>query len=403
MATMIQSSLWFKLVGAFATVILLTLGLAVFVFYALSQGELDRFLVDNTSAVEQVVQRSFSPDAIQPDLSIQESTPEKVIAITVPMQNAIQETTAAESARFLTNLRWAALGVLSMAAVLALLTGTWLFRQITRPLARLQTSAVQLGSGQMSVRVPVTTSDEVGQVSRAFNHMADRIAAQEKLRQQMVADVAHELRTPLSVIRANLEAMLDGLISPEPQEIGEIHAEVMRLIRLTNDLRLLSLADAGRLRLQASQVDIGDLIETILRRLTPIAHSQNITLEGDLHGVSTPVSADRDKLEQAFINLLDNSLRHVPAGGRVVIQVHQRRETLIVTVRDNGPGIPPGDQPHVFERFWRRDRSRSRAGGGSGLGLAIVKQIVDLHAGTIQHDTPAGGGCRFTITLPQEV
>jgi two-component system sensor histidine kinase BaeS len=267
----------------------------------------------------------------------------------------------------------------------------------------LQTSALQLGSGQMNVRVPVTTSDEVGQVSRAFNHMADRIAAQEILRQQMVADVAHELRTPLSVIRANLEAMLDGLISPEPQEIGEIHAEVLRLIRLTEDLRMLSLADAGQLRLQATQVDIGDLIETILRRMTPAAHSQEITLEGDIHGVSTPITADRDKLEQALINLLDNSLRHVPASGRVVIQAHQTRDTLIITVRDNGPGIPPGDLPHIFERFWRGDHSRSRTGGGSGLGLAIVKQIVDLHAGTIQHDTPVGGGCRFTIILPQEV
>jgi two-component system sensor histidine kinase BaeS len=286
---------------------------------------------------------------------------------------------------------------------MALITGTLLFRQITRPLARLQTSALQLGSGQMNVQVPVTTTDEVGQVSRAFNHMADRIAAQEKLRQQMVADVAHELRTPLSVIRANLEAMLDGLISPEPQEIGEIHAEVLRLIRLTEDLRMLSLADAGQLRLQATQVDIGDLIETILRRMTPTADSQEITLEGDIHGLSMPVAADSDKLEQALINLLDNSLRHVPAGGQVVLHGRQTRDALIITVRDNGPGIPPGDLPHIFERFWRGDRSRSRTGGGSGLGLAIVKQIVDLHAGTIKHDTPAGGGCRFTITLPREV
>lgn len=400
MQAIVKSSLWIKLVGAFAVVTLLTLAVSIAAFYAISQGEFARFLAENSTSIDRIIGQTATESLVQPGSANEELAPETIIAITVPMQDAIRDTTTAESAQFLANLRRAALGAVGFAAALTLITGTLLFRQITRPLARLQTAALALGAGEMGIRVPVTTGDEVGQVGQAFNHMADRLEAQEKLRRQMVADVAHELRTPLSVIRSNLEAMLDGLITPEPRELNEVHEEVLRLIRLTEDLRLLSLADAGQLRLEKTQVDVADLIETIIRRMTPAAQAQEIILEGDIQGISTTITGDSDKLKQALINLVDNSLRHTPAGGRVILRARQAKNSLTIAVLDNGPGIPPSDQPYVFERFWRGDHSRSRAAGGSGLGLAIVKQIVHLHGGTITLDTPPTGGSRFTITLP---
>lgn len=400
MQVILKSSLWVKLVGTFAIVTLLTLAVSIAAFYVISQGEFARFLADNSNSIERIAGQTTTKSLVQPGSANEEPAPETIIAITVPMQEAIRETTTAESAQFLANLRRAALGAVGFAATLALIMGTLLFRQITRPLARLQTAALALGAGEMGVRVPVTTDDEVGQVGQAFNHMANQLEAQEKLRRQMVADVSHELRTPLSVIRSNLEAMLDGLITPEPGELNEVHEEVLRLIRLTEDLHLLSLADAGQLHLLKARVDVADLIETIIRRMTPAAQAQEIILEGDIQGISMTVTADSDKLKQAIINLVDNSLRHSPSGGRVLLRAHQTKGSLTIAVLDDGPGIPPSDQPYLFERFWRGDHSRSRAGGGSGLGLAIVKQIVLLHGGTVTFDTPPTGGSRFTITLP---
>lgn len=400
MQAIVKSSLWIKLVGAFAVVTLLTLAVSIAAFYAISQGEFARFLAENSTSIDRIIGQTATESLVQPGSANEELAPETIISITVPMQDAIRDTTTAESVQFLANLRRAALGAVGFAAALTLITGTLLFRQITRPLARLQTAALALGAGEMGIRVPVTTGDEVGQVGQAFNHMADRLEVQEKLRRQMVADVAHELRTPLSVIRSNLEAMLDGLITPEPRELNEVHEEVLRLIRLTEDLRLLSLADAGQLRLVKNEVDVADSIETIIHRMTAAAQAQEIKLEADIQGISTIITGDSDKLKQALINLVDNSLRHTPAGGRVILRARQAKNSLTIAVLDNGPGIPPSDQPYIFERFWRGDHSRSRAGGGSGLGLAIVKQIVLLHGGTITVDAPPTGGSRFTITLP---
>ncbi len=398
MTTMVKSSLWFKLVGALTGAIFLTLAVSIAAFQAISQGEFTRYLTDHSSAVERVVNQSLTDSSVQPGGSNQGSSPETVIAITVPLQ----ETTTAQGAQFLTNIRRAAFGAAGFAAVLALITGTLLFRQITRPLAGLQAASLALGKGELSVRVPVTTQDEVGQVGQAFNQMADQLESLERLRRQMVADVAHELRTPLSIIRSNLEAMIDGLISPERGELDEVYEEVLRLIRLTEDLRLLSLADAGQLRLAKTHVDLAELIESIQRRMAPAAESRAITLLSDVQGISMTMTGDGDKLKQALINLVDNSLRYTPPGGRIILQARQVQNSHSLAVIDEGPGVPPGDRPHVFERFWRGDHSRSRSAGGSGLGLAIVKQIVQLHGGTITVDAPPGGGSRFTISLPRD-
>jgi two-component system sensor histidine kinase BaeS len=395
-----RNSLWYKLVGTFAAVTLFTLAIALISFYLVSQAELDRFLEQNSNMVGTIVRQAFPNGLPEPEPVISGPDEEGVISVTVPLENAILESTAAEGSQFMQNLRWAALILVSIAAGLALLFGTLLFRQITRPLSDLQNSALEIAKGDLATRVAISTEDEVGQVGQAFNQMADKLENVQRLRRQMVADIAHELRTPLSVIRGNLEAMLDGLIEPEPGELADVHEEVMRLTRLTEDLRLLSLADAGQLSLVMQQIELCELIKATLDHLKVLAENQRVLLESDISELTHLVPGDPDKLKQALINLIENAIRFTPPGSRVLVKAYENAGKVNILVIDGGPGIPPEDQPFVFERFWRGDSGRDRADGGSGLGLSIVKEIVSKHGGSVAVDSPPGGPCTFTIELP---
>jgi two-component system sensor histidine kinase BaeS len=395
-----KNSLWLRLVGTLAVVTLLTLATALAAFYLVSQAELERFIEQNSSAVAGIMREAFSEDPLEPAPLISGPDEEGVISVTVPLENAILESTAAESSQFMQNLRGAALILLGLAGVLVLVFGTLLFRQITRPLSELQSSAVDLGRGELGARVTITTQDEVGQVGQAFNQMADQLENLQRLRRQMVADIAHELRTPLSVIQGNLEAMLDGLIEPDPGELSDIHEEVIRLTRLTEDLRLLSLADAGQLRLMVHQVDICELIEITVGQMLPLAEKKEVILKSDMGEMTHCIPGDPDKLKQALINLIENGIRFTPSGGQVVVKAREGPGTVKIQVVDEGPGIPLSDQSMVFERFWRSDEARGRVEGGSGLGLAIVKEIISMHGGSVELDSAPGGPSIFTIELP---
>lgn len=395
-----RSSLWYKLVGTFAAVTLFTLAIALISFYLVSQAELDRFLEQNSNMVGTIVRQAFPNGIPESEPVISGPDEEGVISVTVPLENAILESTAAEGSQFMQNLRWAALILVSIAAGLALLSGTLLFRQITRPLSDLQNSALEIAKGDLATRVVISTQDEVGQVGQAFNQMADELENVQRLRRQMVADIAHELRTPLSVIQGNLEAMLDGLIEPEPGELAEVHEEVLRLTRLTEDLRLLSLADAGQLSLIMQQIELRELINATLDQMQVLAENQEVLLESDVSELMHLVPGDPDKLKQALINLIDNAIRFTAPGGRVLVKAHEEAGKVNIMVIDGGPGIAPEDQPFVFERFWRGDSGRDRADGGSGLGLSIVKEIVSQHGGSVAVDSPPGGPCTFIIELP---
>jgi signal transduction histidine kinase len=252
----------------------------------------------------------------------------------------------------------------------------------------------------MSVRIPIKSKDEVGKVGEAFNQMASELERNERLRQQMVADVAHELRTPLSVMQSNLEAMLDGLLEPNDGELAELHGEVGRLTRMVEDLRLLSLADAGQLQLNNGSIEVGKLVDQVIGLMTPLADAHSVGLAGNIPLLPVVLAGDKDKLQQALTNLIENGVRHAPAGGKVMVDVAYTQEQVYISVADNGPGIPAADLPYVFERFWRGDKSRSRHSGGSGLGLSIVKQIAELHGGSVQVVSPESGGAQFTIRIP---
>ncbi len=284
--------------------------------------------------------------------------------------------------------------------LLAVLVGFLLSRQILAPLGRLTTAARRIADGDLSQRVPVSGRDEVAALGRDFNTMAASLQKQEELRRRLVADVAHELRTPLSVVRGNLEALLDGVHAMTLENVSAILDEVLLLGHLTDDLRELALAEAGQLPLHRQPIALDELAARMAGSLGPVAQERGVKLEFDAPADLPVVDGDWQRLTQVLHNLLGNALRHTPAGGKVQVAARPADDgrMLVVTVSDTGSGIPPEDLPFVFERFYQADRQRRR--DGSGLGLAIVKQLVEAHGGGIRVESELGQGTRFVFTLP---
>lgn len=315
-----------------------------------------------------------------------------------------------------------------MAGVIALGLGSLLFFQITAPIRNLTAAARAIAAGDLSRRVPVRSRDELGELAQTFNTMAESLAQAEEQRRHMVADIAHELRTPLSVIQGNLEAMLDGVLPLDAGQVASVHEETLLLGRLIADLRLLSLAEAGQLKLERTQTDLGDLIHKVVERMRSQAQEKDVTLQVDLPATLPALFLDTDRITQVIGNLLSNALRYTPAGGQVSIHssvISNQSGTggelttdadvtdiydirwLLVTVTDTGTGIAPEDLPYIFDRFYRADKSRARISGGSGLGLAIVKHLAEAHGGQVWAESPVfrepgepGYGTRVSFALP---
>jgi two-component system sensor histidine kinase BaeS len=273
------------------------------------------------------------------------------------------------------------------------------FLQMKRPLRSLSAAAKGIATGDLSRRAGVAGQDEVGQVAHTFNQMADSLQAYETERRQMTAAIAHELRTPLSVIQSNLEAMLDGVLPTDADELVSLHQEARLLNRLIEDLRTLSLTDAEQLRLQMEPVNVGELATQVGERLQLHAEKKGIRLETAVSNPILLIQADPERLTQILTNLIANALRYTPEGTRVQVSVRAVAGGVETAVSDNGPGIPSEDLPKLFDRFWRAEKSRSRATGGSGLGLAVVKQLVEAHGGRVVVESTSGQGTRFTFFL----
>lgn len=300
-----------------------------------------------------------------------------------------------------------------LAASLGVGLGLVLARHVSAPLARLSAAARQIAGGDLTGRVPEEGAAEIATLARSFNAMAAALHRAEQNRRSMTADVAHELRTPLSVIQGNLRALLDGVYPLEKAEIATIYDETLVLSRLISDLRELAQAEAGQLSLQQRPTDLTPLLQRSAALFHELAAAQGVTLAVELPDDLPPVLADPDRIGQVLHNLLANALRHTPAGGSITVRAERQNAAssmqnegfhpssfILFEVTDTGAGIAPDDLPHVFERFWRADRSRSRAGGGAGLGLAIARQIVEAHGGQIgARSTPGQGSC-FFFTLP---
>ena len=298
-------------------------------------------------------------------------------------------------------INWSLLSSLA-ALVVAGLTGFLTARRIARPLVHLRDAARGLDLRDLSRRVPVEGEDEIADVARAFNHMGDRLEREERVRRQLLADVAHELRHPLAVLQGRLELMQDGVVALDQEALLPLQDEVIRLTRLVGDLRDLSLAEVGQLSLHVQPVSIPSLLEALLINLEPVAAAKKIALEPDIATDLPPVAGDPDRLRQVLVNLLANALQYTPEGGQVRVRAWNEGPEVRLSVCDTGPGISPEDLPHLFERFYRTDRSRSRATGGSGLGLAIVRSLVELHGGRVQAESQVGKGTCITVALLQE-
>jgi signal transduction histidine kinase len=292
-----------------------------------------------------------------------------------------------------------------LAALVTVLVGvalgflfSWL---ITGPMRQLTLAARMVASGDFSHRVPQKTDDEIGEVSAAFNTMAERLEQKEKSRRQLLADIAHELRNPLSIVQGNLEAWLDGVITPTPDQVASVYDETVLLSRLVTDLRDLSLAEAGQLKLYQNATELGEFIFAEIASVQNRCQEKRISINTELPTGLPLVFIDKDRIHQVLHNLVDNALRYTPEDGAIKISAgYTTPGWVTVSVSDSGSGIAHKDLPYVFDHFYKVDRSRQRGHGGAGIGLAMVKRLVELHGGTVWVKSRKGKGSSFYFTLP---
>ena len=287
-----------------------------------------------------------------------------------------------------------------IAVAIALVITFLLSRRILAPVKALTSAARQLGRGDFSQRVQVKDKGELGELADTFNSMATDLERAEQLQRNMVADIAHELRTPLSNLRGYLEAVRDGVIKPDADTVRSLDEEAALLSRLVDDLQELSLAEAGELKLICQAENIGELIKQTVGGLQAQATTKGLSVSVDLPDKLPLVNIDSPRISQVLRNLLENALAHTAEGDAITVTAAQQGNWLEVSVTDTGEGIPAEDLPNIFERFYRVDKSRARTTGGSGLGLTITKRLVEAHGGTITVESEQGKGSRFSFTLP---
>ena len=290
-------------------------------------------------------------------------------------------------------------GLVAMAVAIAL--SILLLRQVTRPLRRLDAATRRIARGEFDERVGTYTSDEIGRLAQSFDDMAESLEEAERTKKRMIADVSHELRTPLAAVRSALEALRDGLIEPTPETLASLHDKILLTTRLVRDLHQLTLADAGRLSIHTAPCRIDAIIDTIVETIGVQLEDSNLRLDRRVAADLPSVIVDRQRIEQVFLNLLANAIRHTPEGGTITISATERDGGLLTTVCDTGRGLTEPDLAHVFDRFYRADDART-SDGGAGLGLSIAKALVDAQGGSIwAENRPSGGAC-FRVLLPTE-
>lgn len=292
-------------------------------------------------------------------------------------------------------LIWAFAGAIGLAVLLSFV----LYRRILGPLTRMNTISREIAAGEFSARVPVATADEVGQLARAFNRMAENLEKIERLRRSLMIDVAHELRTPLTNIRGYLEALNDGVLPPDPATLSLLQDETLRLADLVEDVLALARADAASGKLQPTNVDLKAIVEDTMATFLPTINKRALTVDLDASSAPAAIHADRDRLARVLRNIADNAIRYAPEKSRVTISIVGEADTVRVDFANTAGDILPDDLPYLFERFYRGEKSRSRHHGGAGIGLSIVKELVEAHGGKV-HAELTDGNLHIGFSLP---
>jgi two-component system sensor histidine kinase BaeS len=288
------------------------------------------------------------------------------------------------------------------ATATALLTAVVVSRRITAPIRDIARASARLAAGRYGERVDAGSGDELGALAASFNALAAALEETERQRLALIADVAHELRTPLATIQGYMEGLLDEVVVPAPALWAQLHGEAGRLRRLVDDLQELSRAESGEIPLFPVPLEARQLLERAAARMAPQFAAVGVTLALDVAPAIPAALADPDRTLQVLVNLLGNALRHTPGGGPVTLGAVAGERRVVLRVTDTGGGIAPEHLPHLFERFYRADRSRSRVSGGSGIGLTIARALIEAQGGTIRIESPGlGRGTTVTITLPQ--
>jgi histidine kinase len=295
-------------------------------------------------------------------------------------------------------LMYAALAAMLVAFVLSLIFS----RSVIAPVRAMSQATQRIADGRYDERVQVKGADELAQLATRFNQMAEKLDQVESMRRRLIGDVSHELRTPLTAIKGSMEGLMDGVLPATDETYQQIHAEADRLNRLVDDLQELSRVEARAYELDIRPVDVSSLVRSVTKRLTPQAETKRIMLDFEMSSDLPPVLADEDRAVQVLTNLTGNALQYTPDGGRVAISVKRMDGEIQFSVRDTGIGIPSEYLGHIFDRFYRVDKSRSRrAGGGSGIGLTIARALVEAQGGRIWAESAGDGqGSMFTFTLP---
>jgi two-component system OmpR family sensor kinase/two-component system sensor histidine kinase BaeS len=308
--------------------------------------------------------------------------------------------TSGDETELLSRLTRSAYIAAGIAIIFALLLALLLSTRLLKPVRELTQAAEDLSDGDLAKRVSIQGDDELAMLGRTFNQMAASLENAEQSRQAMTADIAHELRTPLAVQRAQLEALQDGVYAPTDDNLSALLEQNILLTRLVADLRTLAMAEAGQLQLEKTATNLGQLAARAADQFMPQAAEHGIEIQFSQQEGCRDIVIDPGRVEQIIGNLISNALRYTPQNSWVKIDFHCTDSEAVLTVRDNGPGITESDQEQIFERFYRADQSRSRAEGGSGLGLAIARQLAEIQDGQLTVRNHPGGGAEFQLTFP---
>jgi len=285
------------------------------------------------------------------------------------------------------------------AGVAAILLSFFLIRQLTGPLRKLDRASRRVAAGKFDERVDILSSDEIGRLATSFNEMAASLESSEQVKKRLIADISHELRTPITAVRSTLEGLRDGLMEPTQETLTALHDKILLTTRLVQDLHQLALADAGQLSIHAGPCSIENIFETILETIGVQLEDENIQLVREIESALPMIEADAQRIEQVLLNFLANAIRHTPVAGRILVRAKRMGQEIQVSICDSGPGLSESDLGHVFDRFYRADEARA-SDTGAGLGLSIAKALIEAHGGRIWAENAPDGGACFAFTLP---